>query len=233
MRIVGSKNWIGELPLSVQAKVRERQVVRNIQVGETICQAGEAARYIHQVEDGCVKLVSDLANGERALIAIYIRGNCFTETAVVSARNLKHTTVAAIPSKVAFLAKQDFDELFLAYPEISQSLCRKFAQTITRSVHFRDVKADFSLHEQLRIVFHNLAESTGQPNGGERIKIPVPLTISELSSFLGVTRQTVQKEITTLKKQGILYKEQGLWIVADKTQLAANVPENDLGIDRL
>jgi len=179
---------------------------------------------MYQVLSGYVKLLADRPDGEQSLLLIYIRGNCFGESTLIARRPHHHTTIAASPTRIGFLKQEDFDELYHEHPAIPEALCRKFARALSSMIAYREKQNDTTVAQRVALVLRNLAEMSETSQVGSRRTIDVPITIAELSSFLGLTRQTVQKEISTLKRRNLIIKSQGAWTVQDMALLRVLAP---------
>jgi predicted transcriptional regulator len=60
----------------------------------------------------------------------------------------------------------------------------------------------------------NIAEHCGEAMKEGGIRIPLPITQSDIADHLGATRQAVQREIGAMKRAGLLYKRDGRWHLA-------------------
>jgi len=220
MRIAGHLNWIDELPAAAQAAIKERFVYRDLEPGELVGESGQPSEGMYQVQSGHIKMFAYNPDGEHSLIIIYIRGNCFGESTLIARRPHHHTTIAASPTRIGFLKQADFDELYSQYTSIPEALCRKFARGLSSMIAYRETQNQTTVAQRVALVLHNLAEISEAPQLGRYREIDVPITISEVSSFLGLTRQTVQKEITALKRREVISKTQGTWAVRDMLQLS-------------
>lgn len=224
MHIAGKLNWIDDLPAPTRAAVRERFAYRDLQAGDIIKESGQVPDGMYQIQSGYIKLLADRPDGEQSLLLIYIRGNCFGESTLIARRPHHHTTIAATPVRIGFLKQEDFDALYRAHPAIPEALCRKFATALSSMIAYREKQHETTVAQRVALVLRNLAEMSETPQLGARRSIDVPLTIAELSSFLGLTRQTVQKEISALKRQNVIAKSQGSWTVQDMPQLRRLAP---------
>ena len=220
MHIVGTLNWIDELPVNVQAEIRSRFSYRNYAAGEVIAKAGHISEGMYQLQSGYVRLLADHADGERGLILIYMRGNCFGESTIIANRAHHHTTIAACDTRIAMLSNADFHQLYREHPSIPEALCRKFATALSSMISFRETQSQSNVNQRVARVLFNLAEVSSCPQLGQYREIDVPFTIADLSDFLGLTRQTVQKEISALKNRNLIQKLHGRWTVRDMNQLS-------------
>jgi CRP-like cAMP-binding protein len=200
--ITSNENWIAELPPAVAAAIQARMTTIEVAAGEPLKQAGEQPSRMHQMETGYVKLVGLLEDGRQSIITIYSPGNCFSETAVVARRPYHHTTLAITDCR------------------IPETLCRKFANSISRQMASRDLRANHRLGKRIALLFESLADRCGEERVGQSCVISLPITQSDIGDHFDVTRQSVQREITALKAAGILDKHMGRWIIRDLGKLA-------------
>lgn len=217
--LLSSENWIGHLPETVRAHILGRAVQLKVSSGDDFSIAGETPRGIFQVVEGFLRLTGLQEGGGQTLIAIYGAGNSFAETAVVARRPLNHTTQAMTDVVVRCLARADFWELYAKHPEIPDALCRKFAAAIGRQIASRQLGASVRLGKRVAILFEELAQDAGRPLSDGRIAIKVPVIQQDFADHLGVTRQSIQREISDLKGAGLIGREHRQWFVEDLPRL--------------
>ena len=211
--LLSSENWIGNLPELVQADIVARSTLLRAEVGQEFTSAGEMPRGMFQVVEGFLRLTSLQEGGGQTLITVYSAGNSFAETAVVARRPLNHTTQAMTPVVVRCLARADFWELYEKHREIPDALCRKFAAAIGRQIASRQLGASVRLGKRVALIFEELAQAAGRPLYGGRIAIDLPITQQDFADHLGVTRQSIQREIRDLKAARLIGREQRRWHV--------------------
>ncbi|MCI4643551.1 MAG: Crp/Fnr family transcriptional regulator [Hyphomonadaceae bacterium] len=230
MRIARRADWISELPRDARSAIEARFQYRDVNSGEVIGETGHPCEGIYQVQSGYVKLLADHADGERSLLAVYMPGNCFCESPVIACRPHNHTTIAAGLTRIGVLKKADFDELYNRFPSIPEALCRKFASAQSSLISYRETQNQTTVGQRVAMVLHNLAQISQTPQIDQYKEIDVPITISEMSTYLGLTRQTIQKEISQLKKRNLIVKLPGNWAVREMSILAslANANERQL-----
>ena len=212
LELITEENWIAELPAAARDAMLSRMSYREVAPGKDIVRAGDAPRKMVQVVAGYVRLSGIQADGRRSLITIYGPGNSYGETALVSHRDFNHTTTAMTTVKVGKLATNDFWEVYHRYPEIPEALCRKFARAISRQIVGRDLRAEHRLGERIVMLFENLAVRCGRREG-DSVTVLLPLSQSDIADHFDVTRQSVQREVTALKRAGLLQKREGTWVV--------------------
>lgn len=213
--LLTSENWIGSLPEAVRAEITARASVTRLTAGEEFSAAGQTPRGIFQVVEGYLRLTGLQEDGRLNLITVYSAGNSFAETAVVARRPLNHSTQAITATTVRCLAQADFWELYEAHREIPDALCRKFAAAIGRQLASRQLGTSRRLGKRVGMIFEELAHRTGAPLPNGRVAINLPITQQDFADHLGVTRQSIQREIKDLKAAGLIGREHRQWHVCD------------------
>lgn len=120
--------------------------------------------------------------------------------------------VAHGEARVAVLAKDDFDELSVLYPEIYQALVTKLCRVIVSLFSHIEDAALLSLRQRLVRLIISAAKAYGseQPDG---VEIDMPLSQADMGKMLGMTRQSIQRELKYLRNEGLLDKRKGRWVV--------------------
>lgn len=210
---VVADDWIGALSPPVRRAVAAEMQLRAIPAGGELVRAGSMADHVFRLRNGFLKQTGLQEDGECTLVTIYGPGACFAETAVIVDAPLNHTTVALTSSVVECLPTPVFWRLYRAHGEIPDALCRKFAHAVRRAVTIRETSASVRLNTRLELLFAGLAHNCGavEPNGLHRINIP--FTQIDLAQHLGVTRQSIQRELASLKLAGSVSRQTGGWLV--------------------
>lgn len=213
LSMVSSGNWIAGLPGRVKGELERRMKVRPVSRGETVTSAGSPALHMYRVVSGALKLTAQHANGEESLLAFFVPGSSWAETAIVADRPLHHTTVALTDASVAALDRSDFWELYREHPEIPEALCRRFALALSGTVRNRELRESRSLKQLLWMALSNLQETCTGQISGDWCELSIPLTQSDLAAYFGVTRQSVQAAVTQLKSEQLVQQQAKVWRV--------------------
>ena len=217
MAIVSNADWIAALPPGVLAAVRAGMRPLRFARGQRLYDAGDTPGGVNQVRQGFVKLLGLDESGRQPLIVVYSPGAVFSETAVVNERSHNHSAVALTDCVVDQLPTETFWKLYREHPEIPEALCRKFAMIISGQVQVRKGRVSSTLRQLVAGVFLDLLRHSERD--GDARAIVVPLTQAEIGDHLGVSRQSVQKEVTELKATKLLDKREGRWVVLNQTGL--------------
>lgn len=218
--IIHDENWIAELPVAVRESLLKRTVRFVVDPGATLKAAGDVPDAIYQVEQGYLKLMGLYPDGRNMLIELYSAGNSFGETAIIVHRKGHfHSTVALVPTIVRRLARDDFWGLYRTHPEIPEALSRKFAHKITRMTNSRELKATRRLRSQIASLLCNIADRCGEPAADGTIGFALPISHNDIAEHLDATRQAVQREVSALRKAGLVAQADGRWALLQPAAL--------------
>jgi CRP/FNR family cyclic AMP-dependent transcriptional regulator len=221
LKVVDDENWIAGLPPAIAEAVRARMSPIEVPAGQPLTAVGRPAARMFQVVEGYFRVNGVHKNGSTALIAIYIPGNCLGETALIARRRHNHAAIALVDSRVSALAARDFWELYHLYYQIPEALCRKFVALISRQIDMREANATLSLGQRIATMFDSFAEHCPGAAREDGVAIAFPFTQWDIAALFDVSRQSVHREISRLRAQGIVEKRDGVWVVADRQKLSS------------
>ena len=130
-------------------------------------------------------------------------------------------TVAATSCAVAAIDREAFMDLYERHPAIPDLLCRKFANIVTSMLSFRVTAAASPIRNQIGVLFNNLLTYCSEDAGAPARRLIAPITIKEISAILGVSRQTIHKEIQYFRDNGIIDRDNDDWLILSPKALQA------------
>jgi CRP/FNR family transcriptional regulator len=215
----------GALSVKQLAKLRAIARLRVVPEGFPLYRAGDAVDSYASVVRGAVKLTKTTAGGVHHVVALIYP----PEFLGYSQENEhRYSATAAIDAELCTYPKAAFHRLL----QNEHELCLRLLEYTARELEFsRDwglMLACKSSYERVAGFFllvakdvKNSARVAGREPG---ITIRLPLTRTELANFLGLTPETVSRNITRLKRKGLIQFPtlRGV-IVPDIRQLAAEV----------
>jgi CRP/FNR family transcriptional regulator len=171
--------------------------------GEIIFSETEEAKAIFFVKSGIVKIKKGNQQGKEFVVCMKRSGNLFAETSVFCERESTYpgTAQTLADTKVLYLLASDVEEFMRNDPRFSVEMIR-FMSGQLRS--FADLLSDVALLDVYGKTVKTI-ERLGNEFGKRTkcgVKIELPLTIQELASIIGTTRESVNRVIVKLKEQG-------------------------------
>ncbi|MBV8537957.1 MAG: Crp/Fnr family transcriptional regulator [Alphaproteobacteria bacterium] len=186
---------------------------------EKIFRKGDPPYGLLAVLKGRVKLSSRSADGKEILFDILESGRIFGEVALLDGKPRAHDATALEDSLLLVLRRQDLLPVLYAQPQlcvhIMTELCGRLRRTdeLVEDMHFLGLSSRFG-KRLLR-----LAERFGRPDRHGRVRIDLALTQQELAGLVGMTRESINKQIGRWRKSGILDFKRGIVTIHDGRRL--------------
>lgn len=187
-------------------------------IGETIIEQGKVPRGMYVIASGCVEISSLHAAGQRHVRRFAEPGRVLGLLRIFDEERNPHQYQAHLRTELAFVPRDALLRIIAHDDRLWLPIVRQIA------AYQRELLArvDEGLVETLRVrlarAVITLARAYGTPATGEQT-IGIKLTQDDLGALLGVTRQSIFKELRLLETQGVLRVGYGKLIVVDAEAL--------------
>lgn len=224
-------DWLQDLPSEIQSLIRQKMSVIHLDDGDNLYQQGEEAAAIYQVLSGLIHLKRPTASGTESIVTLYQSGNCFGEIPLLLSlpdQRRGYNAVASGKSEIACLSQRDFEEIATQHPQVYQKLIAKLCRIIQRLLQHAEDISNANLNQRLASLLLDAVECHGVEShkikGGEDetsqgICIDIPLSQTDMGKMLGVTRQSIQRELKHWREQNWIKKEGGRLKILELDQL--------------
>lgn len=213
-------NWIAQLPQHVEAEVRAAMKPRLVKAGEAIYRFGEEADATYQVINGSIQSSNVTAEGKEILLHIMQPGECFGEIGLIEGSRRANNTEAREDCELAVLNKNDFNDLRSRHPEINEAILQMQCMRLRMVFMFIEDSALRPLRQRLARRLVLMATMLGSRDE-QQIFIKQSLSQEELGKMLGASRQSINKELSLLEKEGIVEKSRDGIRILDPAALNA------------
>ncbi len=191
-------------------KYQNQMIYRKYKNGETIFHASDTANQIAVILSGQIKVEKILPNGTYLTIATKKCGDMIGEAAVFSRIALYPCELSSdTDCELIFFEKEIMLKILSEYPE-ALSIFLQELSTMTYALQQRVELLSYSGICQ-KIAFFLLS----QYNITKDPKIKIPGTITDMSEQLKVSRTSLHREISKLKKDQIISIEKGYIQILD------------------
>ncbi len=214
-----NENWIGQLSADATRFVMRHASVSSFATGDEISRAGIESVAIYQLQSGYAKLTRAAPTGETSMLVVFGPGNSWCESPILANRLSRHASVALTECRVLALPRAAFLRLYREYPEVPNLLCLRFARSMSRRMLSYPLPPSEKLGAILaRALCDAIADLPRDPVSNA-VEIDFPFTQNDIASHLGVTRQSIHRELAQLKTTGVLDKIRERWVVLDIRRL--------------
>jgi CRP-like cAMP-binding protein len=193
--------------------------VQNFRSGATVFRQGEPGDSLHAIVEGSVRIDVVSPSGAETTMAVMGPGECFGELAILDGRPRSANAVALEPTKTLVVTRADFIDWLSGKPKSALLLLETLSLRL-RSTNeaFVDL-AFYDLSHRLARRILRLAEPKDAATGLPRPRARISITQSALASMLGVSRESVNKQLGTFAHKSWIELGRGYVEVKDSAAL--------------
>lgn len=199
MGTMRSNPWFGALPASLVEAMLARCEQLHLHPGQMALRQAEAPNGFFGLVSGSLKASTLREDGREAILAVIEPGNWFGEISLLDGRPRTHDVTALEASQLLVLSPSDFAAL-MARSEFSRAISVLLAGRI-RSLY--GLVEDATLRStRARVARRLLLLASGDVTMAADARAEVPVSQEALAMMLGITRQTLSKELKALVALG-------------------------------
>ena len=196
--------WFGALPLRERRVMLGAAELLRLRPGEMLFRQGDKVPpgkgAFYGLVSGRIKASSLREDGKEAILVVLEAGNWFGEISLIDQRPRTHDATAVGEVEVVALPRAAFDELMKRHHAFSLAICRMLAAR-TRSLY--GMVEDATLRStRARVARRLLLLAHGDATQAADTRPVVPVSQEALAMMLGITRQTLSKELKVLVEIG-------------------------------
>jgi CRP/FNR family transcriptional regulator, cyclic AMP receptor protein len=171
--------------------------------GTSLFNEKDPASGVSFVVEGEVKLSMNSAEGKRLILRIARKGEVMGLASALSGRPCEMTAETLYPAKIATVRRSDFLQFLTRHPEayavVTDELSRSYNLACDQ---LRTVGLSSSAPEKLARLLLEWCENGQTTERGTRCR--VPLTHGEIGEFIGASRETVTRTLSTFKSRHLV-----------------------------
>lgn len=188
--------------------------VRRFPAGAMIFREGDPGDSLHVVVEGRVRITVLSGTGSEATVATVETGDCFGELALLDGKPRSATATATSATKTFVVTRIDFVRWLNERPSAALALLETLSLRLRRT---DEALADLTFLDLPHRLAKQLLRMSVPDAKGERP--PVKVTQGELASMLGVSRESVNKQLNVFAREGWIRLSRGKIAVVDSEAL--------------
>lgn len=203
---------LARLPEADLRALAQHATVQPAATGAILFREGDAGDALYVVAEGELRVVVSSPSGEEVTIARLGPGEACGDLSLIDGRTRSASAVAARPSRLLVVRREDFIEWLRTRPDAALALLATLSLRIRRA---NEALSDFAFMD----VAHRLAKCLLESNAMAGSDGVVRVTQAELASMLGVSRESVNKELNNFARQGWITLGRGSVRIEDEQAL--------------
>lgn len=195
---------------------------RSYQAGQTIAWSGDRMDFVASVVTGIATLTQTMEDGRRQMVGMLLPSDFVGRPG----RNTAAYDVTATTDVVmCCFRKKPFEEMMVKTPHVAQRLLEMTLDELDAAREWMLLLGRKTAREKIASLIAIIARrdaSLGLKASHGKLVVDLPLTREEMADYLGLTLETVSRQISALKKDGVIQLEGKRTIV---------IPDLDLLLD--
>lgn len=204
-RTAAMTDWLGD-GRSAKIKIGHSLTTtneRSLSAHEHLFMANDSQTHIYQVLDGVVGIYKMLADGRRQIVTFCYPGDLI---GVENSGTWRHHGEALCDTRIRCISLSTIDALVKSEPAFGQALVQSLATELAET---RDQLLSLGRKSALEKVATFLLRISrrNQRENRDETRLFLPMTRAEIADYLGLTIETVSRNITRLKTSGLIRLE--------------------------
>lgn len=205
------------LPADIQSALLDVAKRKRVNKGEALFLKGSQPDALFGVISGLLRVSVVSASGREAVIALLDPGQWFGEVSLFVGAERVYDTCAVEDCDMAVVSAADFHQLIATRPDVHLALTRLVCHRLRQALAWIDDAILMPLPARLAHRLLALDVSTqGNAGWGKALSV----SQEELAFMLGVSRQSVNRQLGLWQEQGLLHVRYGRIELLDRPALS-------------
>lgn len=178
---------------------------RSISAGQALIWEGDDSLLVANVIDGVLKLSTGTGDGREQIVGIVYPADFIGRP--FGARS-QHTVTALTDARVCTFTRGDFDGFARQHPELEHKLLQRTLTELDRARHWMLLLGRKSATEKMATFLlemsERLVDASCRTDGGPLDRFTLPFGRQQVADILGLTIETVSRQLTRLKADGYI-----------------------------
>lgn len=186
--------------------------------GTMIFLEGDVSDKLYLITKGKIKIFRYTKEGKEQILYIMSEGDFVGDLSLLKKERFKFNAEALEDTKLCILTKEDFDRILKKNPEIALKILEVLYDRIVALEDSVQRLGTKDAESRLAGLLLSLIKDFGKPTD-KGIELDIPLNREDMANYIGVTRETISRKLSSLQEEGIIE------IVGNKKIIIKNLEE--------
>ncbi|WP_394782180.1 Crp/Fnr family transcriptional regulator [Undibacterium sp.] len=210
--------WFGSLPLRERKIMLAGSELQRLRPGEMLFRQGDPPGNLHALVSGVMKMSTLSKDGKEAILVVLEPGTWFGEISLIDNKPRTHDSTAMGDVEILTLPRPVFDTLME-----SNVFARAISSMLAARIRMLyGIVEDATLRStRARIARRLLLLARGDATMSTQVRPRLPVSQESLAMMLGITRQTLSRELKLLVEQDAIHLGYAYIEVVSESKLKA------------
>ncbi len=191
---------------------------RQYRQGDMIFLQGDPGQALYLIETGRVRIYVQADSGQETSVIYYNTGDIFGELSVIDGLPRSASAVALTDTVVLMLSRERLRAQLRTMPQLAYNFMQALSVRVRYSTLQVGNRTLLEVPARLARKLVELAQLHGEV-ATDGVRLNVTLTQSELASLIGATRESTNKALGHLKREGVIRLDQNQITILDPDAL--------------
>ncbi len=174
---------------------------RTIPAGQVISWAGDPNTICANVVSGVLKVTAAMADGREQIVGLLypgdFMGQLFEDEATLTVNTLSDTDICCY-------SRSSFEAVLDEFPRMERMLLKRTMSSLNEARERMLRLGRQNAQERVAGFVLEVAERAGRRDENGYLQVVLPISRGEMADFLGLTIETVSRQLTKLKTDGLI-----------------------------
>ncbi len=187
-------------------RLEEIKFYRTYEAGQPVAWAGDKMDFVASVVSGAATLTQTMEDGRRQMVGLLLPSDFVGRP---GRNDLSYDVVAVTDLVMCCFRKAPFEQLMVTTPHVAERLLEMTLDELDAAREWMLVLGRKTAREKIASLLAIFArrDSVLAPDGSREIRFDLPLTREAMADYLGLTLETVSRQISALKRDKIITLE--------------------------
>lgn len=195
---------------------------KSYEPGQVIAMRGDQADFVASVVSGVATLTNSLEDGRTQVVGLLLPSDFMGRP---GRGTIAHDVTAATDITLCCFHRKPFETLLVEMPNVGKRLLEMSLDELDAARDWMLLLGRKTAREKVASFLYLVMRRSGTPDDmdtGAPVRIDLPLSREVAANYLGLTIETVSRQLTALKKEGVIELDGARTIfVPDQEALAA------------
>lgn len=184
-------------------KISDIIITRKYRKGQVIFFEGDVEDKLYIVNQGKIKIYKYNREGREQILYILSEGDFIGDMSLLKKGNFQFNAEALEDTLICTIAKDDFDEIITRNPEITLKILEVLHDRLMNLENLIQNLSTKDIEIRIASMLLSFAGDFGVEDESGII-INLPLNREEMANYIGVTRETISRKLTSLQDEGVI-----------------------------
>ncbi|SDX41103.1 transcriptional regulator FnrL [Roseicitreum antarcticum] len=187
--------------------LEEIKYYRSFEAGQTVVWSGDRMDFVASVVTGIATLTQTMEDGRRQMVGLLLPSDFVGRPGRPTAA---YDVTATTDLVMCCFRKKPFEDMMLRTPHIGQRLLEMTLDELDAAREWMLLLGRKTAREKIASLITIIARrnaSLNQASMGDSLIFELPLTREAMSEYLGLTLETVSRQISALRRDGVIVVE--------------------------